>query len=83
MDRPSKVYLDEPIQLHGGGKIGHTLAGLHYMVEHHTKVLEIAKPHQMADPVRQHVQARIAQYKQHIEWYEQQNKTTADGTAKV
>ena len=73
LDRPSIVYLDEPITIHGI-EIKHTEAGLRYLVEHIGHCVKISTPQQMDQKARDHARDRITQYNQHIELYERQRE---------
>lgn len=68
MDRPEKIYLDEPILLHGI-EVRHTKAGLEYLIEHFNHMLEIGTDKQLNDEGRKHYINRIEQYTQHLELY--------------
>jgi hypothetical protein len=69
MDRPEKIYLDEPIKLHGI-EINHTKAGLEYLIEHFSTMLLVYENHKgISDEVKKHYIKKIEQYQQHIELY--------------
>lgn len=79
LERPTIVYLDEPITIHGI-EIKHTEAGLRYLVEHIAHCVSISTDKQMDLAAREHARGRVDQYKQHIQLYERQREEKNAGT---
>ncbi|MEJ0030904.1 MAG: hypothetical protein WDO15_11265 [Bacteroidota bacterium] len=73
MNRPEKIYLDEPIIINGV-EIRHTLDGLLYLVDHMTHCLAIASNAQINHSDREHAKLMIDKYKRQIQIYEQRKQ---------
>lgn len=71
VNRPEKIYLDEPITLHGI-KVGHTHAGLKYLIDHYTTTMNNATDTQLTTDNRQHCQKMIDNMRIHLELYERE-----------
>lgn len=71
MERPEKIYLDEPVELYGI-RVGHTYQGLKYLVHHYTHVMQHATKAQLNDADRQHCQKMITNMQLHLQLYEKQ-----------
>lgn len=71
MTRPERIYLDEMITI-DSIKIGHTLEGLKYLIDHYTHIMNNATKTQMDDKARQHFQVMITDMQLHLHLYEKQ-----------
>jgi len=70
MDRPDRVYLQEPIEL-AGIIVQHTYEGLLYMIDHYTQVLAMPlSEQQLKYEHRQYIQKLIDNYNIHLQLYE-------------
>jgi hypothetical protein len=69
LNRPEKIYLDDPIFIEGT-EINHTLPGLRYLVSHYEGILKNSSRGQLGDKERQHIEKMIVGYKLRIELYE-------------
>jgi hypothetical protein len=67
--RPEKIYLDEPIILHGI-KVRHTYEGLIYLIKHYEHILATATEKQLDDTARAHCAWLINNMQQHKQLYE-------------
>jgi len=83
INRPDKVYLDSPVEMVGKNKtihkVGHTQAGLVFMIDHLNATLELSlEPSQLSDANRQYIHQLIALYTVHLSLY--QNARPTDQT---
>lgn len=71
-----KIYLENPIEINGI-KIGHTLEGLKYLINHYTHTMNIATREQLNDTDRAHCAKMIENFKIHVQLYENQKTLPA------
>lgn len=75
MQRPEKIYLDEPITI-SGTKVGHTESGLKYLIDHMQHVLSFpVNEAKIKAADRQHIEKLIATYTFHLQVYEHERTT--------
>ena len=67
MNRPKEIYLENQIQV-GEEKVGHTVEGLHYMIDHYKHVLTTGVSTRSSD-MRQHMESMIKKWELHLELY--------------
>lgn len=69
MDRPSKVYLEEPVTI-SGIVIHHTMAGLVYLIDHYKHILAMTSDAKLKPEDRQHLEKLLENYAIHLQVYD-------------